>query len=439
MFPRLVLLPAAIALILVASLGLAFAQPPDPTVPASPLGARYTTVYLPDAPAATGASYPNSMTEGFEGAWPATGWTLSDQSSTDGGEFKWGARSCHPHTGSSAGWSVGGGVQGSLLNCGASYASNLNTWARYGPFDLSNATSASLKIYFWGTTEYDSECKYDYFYVGHSADGNSFNGSRGCGSMTNGTEGNGYYSFTLDLAPRLGLSQVYVALLMVSDSSVSAGGVMIDDIVLTSSGSGAITSTPTPTYTPPQPGTATSTPTYTPVEPDTPTPTSTSGLPHNSGRVTLPLILVGWPLPTPTPTNTPPPTNTSTPSPTPTVTPTPSPTVPGSGPQDGEWQGLTSQNQTIKFSVTNGGKLIPKMELRILYGGRCGINYATKYWYDIPVQNGSFSKKASDGSEITGAFGTTIAVNGTWKEVFATYYPSYCTLTLSGTWSGQAK
>lgn len=39
------------------------------------------------------------MNEGFESAWPATGWDIADLSSSEGGEYLFGKRDCHPHTG----------------------------------------------------------------------------------------------------------------------------------------------------------------------------------------------------------------------------------------------------------------------------------------------------------------------------------------------------
>ena len=79
------------------------------------------------------------MSQNFEGAWPASGWSLEDHGASDGGVYLWGKRNCHPRTGSYAGWSVGGGAQGDALACGANYPNHANTWAMYGPFDLSQA------------------------------------------------------------------------------------------------------------------------------------------------------------------------------------------------------------------------------------------------------------------------------------------------------------
>lgn len=212
------------------------------------------------------------MTEDFEGTWPKPGWDLNDYSNTDGGVYLLGKRSCRPRTGSYAGWTVGGGTNGQTLPCFGSYPHNLYTWAVYGPFDLSGAASASLRVYYWGETEYGgSSCPYDYLFLGHSVDNTNFYGYRLCGNFTSGPAGNGYYQANLDLGSRLGASQVWVGIVFVSDSSVTAQGITVDDILLD-----VVAATPpTPTRTP----TPTSTPTPSCIDTPTPLPPFTGTLP----------------------------------------------------------------------------------------------------------------------------------------------------------------
>jgi hypothetical protein len=242
------------------------------------------------------------MTQNFEGAWPAPGWQLSDQSSSDGGQYLWGKRNCHPRTGSFGGWSVGGGAQGSALSCLANYPNNANTAAVFGPFNLSNATAASLTYHFWGQTEGVSGCPFDRLFVGSSTNGVNFSGQGHCGNATNGPAGNGYYQGTLNLSNRLGQSQVWVAFAFVSDSSITFNGITIDDVTLNvTTGNNfkiylpvimrnfAPLSSDTPTATPTQTATPTG-PTSTPTNTPTRTPTATS---------------TRTPTPTQTPTRTP--------------------------------------------------------------------------------------------------------------------------------------
>lgn len=259
------------------------------------------------------------MTQNFEGAWPAAGWSLVDQSGDDGGEFLLGKRNCHPHSGSYAGWTVGGGAQGSALSCSANYPNNVDTWAEYGPFDLRQATSASLTYYLWGQAEAASDGCFDALIIADSINGSSYDhGSIYCGNATGGDAGNGYYRRTLDLSNRLGQAQVWIAVAFVSDGSITYIGMTVDDLTLDVVGQPTSTFTPTPT----RPPTATDTPTRAPTATWTPTRTPTRG---------------------PTPTSTSSPTRTPTPVPgatyaaylpaierpprvTPTFTPTATPT-----------------------------------------------------------------------------------------------------------------
>ncbi len=232
-------------------------------------------------------SAPAGMTQDFEGAWPAVGWQLSDESGADGGEFLWGKRDCHPHTGSYAGWSFGGGAQGSLLNCSANYPDSANTWAIYGPFDLRSATSAVLTFHVHGRTAGVEGCPWDYLFVGSSVNGAEFAGGRYCGDWTNGADGAGYHRRTLDLAGRLGQSQVWVGFRFYSNGSVTDLGFTIDDVALDVNGGPMVTPTRT----------ATSTRTATTTVPPNATPTSTP-----RARVSLPLLRRdNTPTPTPTP------------------------------------------------------------------------------------------------------------------------------------------
>ena len=246
---------------------------------------------LPDSHVKTTLAEPFStiMSENFEDDWPGTGWVLSDESSDDGGQFQWGKRNCHPHTGNYAGWSVGGGTEGGGLPCSAEYPNNARSWAIYGPFDLSHATGADATFHVWGRTAGAENCPWDFLYAGSSIDGANFLGSRLCGDWTQGNAGNGYHQYTIDLSSRLGERQVWLGFLFLSNASTTDIGFTIDDIILDVSGSES-TNTPTPTSTP------TATVEFTP-----------------AGSIYLPITIKRYPPPTPTPTATP----TATPTPTP--------------------------------------------------------------------------------------------------------------------------
>jgi hypothetical protein len=264
----------------------------------------------------TAATFPATMSEKFESSWPSSGWTLSDLSSTDGGEYLWGRRNCNPHSGGYAGWSVGGGAQGSTLQTACAnqpdlYPDNALTRAVYGPFDLSDVTSATVTYYIWGSTEWDGInrrdlCIYDSFTIEGYTDAGGVAHNQYCGDWTHGSDGNGYYKETLNLSPLLGPGQgnAWLKLEFSSDSNTGDIGMLVDDITL------SVTHQP-PTNTPTS--TPTSTPTNTPIGTPTNTPTSTpTNTPTNTvGQLTarpvyLPIAIRALP-PPPTPTPTPPP------------------------------------------------------------------------------------------------------------------------------------
>jgi hypothetical protein len=206
------------------------------------------------------------MIEDFETVWPSSGWVLTDTSELDGGEYLWGKRDCHPHTGTYGGWCVGGGADGSALTCSDVYTNEVTSWATYGPFSLATAGRASLQFHLWGEAEWIDTCDYDYLFVGSSTDGDNFLGDAYCGDWTDGDAGNGYHRLSLDLSSRLGESQVWIAFEFVSDYSNTYSGFTIDDVLLSTESSHlplvlrdysppAPSPTPTPTLSPcPQAG-----------------------------------------------------------------------------------------------------------------------------------------------------------------------------------------
>lgn len=189
------------------------------------------------------ARVPSSMRQSFEGVWPAPGWDVFDQSDTDGGQYLWGKRDCAPHTGSSSIISGRGGAQGGDLLCGENAPNNSDSWAVYGPFDLSRAVSAQLTFHLLGDTEYYEEdgldCRHDYLYVGYASSetyqnrAGNFYGEFWCGYYFEGDYANGYYQGTLDLGEVLGKSDVYIAFAFGSDGQKTSLGISIDDVILT--------------------------------------------------------------------------------------------------------------------------------------------------------------------------------------------------------------
>jgi hypothetical protein len=290
------------------------AQPPAVATPTGVPQARPANGGVQDGVSLTLATSPHDtaqvapaalvLAEGFEGAWPGA-WKLDDYSDLDDGNYLWGKRDCLAHSGNNAGWSVGGGSDGRDLDCSDQYPPNINTWAVYGPIDLSDATTAVVTLYLTGRSEAavrENGDPYDFLFIGsNTAAVGDFYGSRYWSNWTGGPDGNGYYKRTFDLSQddahnRLGESEVWVALAFFSDASVQDIGFLVDDIRLDVTTPAATpTRTPIPTRTPNQTPTRTSTPAV------KPTLTPRAGPP---APIYMPVLSRPFP-PTQTPTRTP--------------------------------------------------------------------------------------------------------------------------------------
>lgn len=165
--------------------------------------------------------------ENFEGTFPGS-WSVFDNYSGYG-EYYWAKRSCRPYQGSYSGWAVGGGANGSYLSCGSNYPNNAESWMVYGPFSLSGASDADLTFKLWlnAETNYDFICRLA-----------SINGTNFYGTCTTGNTG-GWVARELDLTNvptlgnLLGRSQVWIALVFDTDSSVTySEGAYVDNVLL---------------------------------------------------------------------------------------------------------------------------------------------------------------------------------------------------------------
>lgn len=217
----------------------ALAQPDPPASQSAERGrvaVDNATVTLDSAELPRRAATPAAVIvrEGFEGAWPSNGWTLIDDSNNDGGEFLWDDESCWPHQGNWAAFSHSGGANG-VAQCWDLYPNNLETWAIFGPFDLSAASDAVMTFYLTGSTEFQNNCPQsnDHLYVASSIDGVTFDiGTRYCGNWTGGPEANQYHADFMDLFDRLGEPQVWIAFMQFSNGSGRDIGMMIDDVAV---------------------------------------------------------------------------------------------------------------------------------------------------------------------------------------------------------------
>lgn len=162
--------------------------------------------------------------EGFELAFPGTVWDVyASFLSTDA---YWDDTNYTKYTGAWSGWCANGGTQSVVP--GMTYPVNMVAWMIFGPFDLSDATSATLSFKNWLDTELD----FDYLRYMASINGTNFYGGEASGNSA------GWVSRSLDLknVPVLGdltgEPEVWIAFQFTSDEAVNKLGAYIDDIVI---------------------------------------------------------------------------------------------------------------------------------------------------------------------------------------------------------------
>lgn len=158
-------------------------------------------------------------TEGFEGSFPNSGWTVADLSN-DGYERYWGRDDHKPHTGSWSAWPAKGGANG-LDPQFYYYPNNMYSWMIYGPFDLSNAVDAQTVFYLWR----EIEIGYDWVFFGVSADNTDYYGYFWDGYA-------GWTEMTVGYGDWVGDSTVWVAWVFFSDNVVYDDGPFVDDITI---------------------------------------------------------------------------------------------------------------------------------------------------------------------------------------------------------------
>ncbi len=221
----------------------ATATPTATRTPGGPWWVTYFPVILKNAPTPTPTATPtrtptvtntprpsgwvNIMTETFEGDFPR-GWQVFDEVANLQ-EHYWGKRDCRAYSGRYSGWAVGAGASGSRLSCGAAYPDTSTSVMINGPFSLSGATRAEIKLKLWINTEpfYDVLCLYV------SKDGRDFKGQCTSGQTSDWVDWNLDLSNVGSLGSLVGQPQVWLAIRFVSDETVSkTEGAYVDDIVV---------------------------------------------------------------------------------------------------------------------------------------------------------------------------------------------------------------
>jgi hypothetical protein len=254
--------------------------------------------------------------ESFEGTFPPAAWSATGH---------WGQANCEASAGSFSAWAEGNSELGceGLDNV---YHPNDNSRLIFGPFDLSDATTAALQFDAWLWS-----AEGDTFSWGASIDGSSFYGP----SLTNEFS-TMWESKSLDLAavPTLGdlrgEENVWIAFTWQSDEFAETfGGIYIDEVQIFKSVAGTPIATPSTT------------------------PTTTATKPAEGQRALYLPVLLKAPPPTPTPT----PTETATLLPTATMTASPTATKsPGNHPP--EFPNPFEKNALTELKYNSLGQLV---------------------------------------------------------------------------------
>ena len=170
------------------------------------------------------------FSDDFEGAFPGS-WKLYYGTGTESTTL-WGKSSYRAVGGSHSAWCAGGGS--SPQPPGGNYLPNMNVWLAYGPFDLSDATDATVDFDLWSNVDPGASNSYpDWIGLYVSTDG--FNTSPWGFSYTNTgqTWQHGTFNFKdVTQVASIGAHQVYIAFIFGSDGSTQYEGSYIDNVVI---------------------------------------------------------------------------------------------------------------------------------------------------------------------------------------------------------------
>jgi hypothetical protein len=165
------------------------------------------------------------MYEGFEGLFPSTGWEILGDPTWDDDDYV-------AYAGYWSVWCANGGKSG-IDPQYYYYQNNMDAWAIYGPFDLSDAESGSFSFRYWGKTESD----YDFFSYLVSINGQNFYGYTLSGDSGGWVEKSIDLTDVPDIGNVIGQNQVWIAFNFESDSSVTDEGAFVDEVYVHKLGS----------------------------------------------------------------------------------------------------------------------------------------------------------------------------------------------------------
>ena len=159
-------------------------------------------------------------------------WESFDNNGTDNGDYSWDDVMCNARSDGWSMWPANGGADALDPCAGQLYPNDAQSWLLHGPFNLTGASRAWVDFYFRN----HSELVYDKLAWAASVDGSHFYGYAISGTQDGGPFGNGYNLMRMDLSSVYqlgdvrGRSQVWLAFVFKSDSSVTDAGPFLDDV-----------------------------------------------------------------------------------------------------------------------------------------------------------------------------------------------------------------
>jgi subtilisin-like proprotein convertase family protein len=166
------------------------------------------------------ASWQMVKSESFEGAFPNSYWSVSDDNPNDGREYFWDDDDYRHHASTYAAWPANGGANG-LDPANSNYPPNMNSWMVYGPINLSSATAFEVSFWMWRQIQPNL----DTIYFGVSHDGGLFDGYSWSGDAN-------WQEYVFRLNQYTGDDSVWVAWQFGSNGSIEYEGAWVDDILI---------------------------------------------------------------------------------------------------------------------------------------------------------------------------------------------------------------
>ena len=173
------------------------------------------------AGAGVAASAGTIFYDGFEGG--GSSWSV-------GGAPTWGITTYRAAAGQASAYCAG-----DPIGAPGPYADNMNAWLIAGPFDLSAVTAAVFSYDLYYSTEADR----DFVQAMVSIDGVNFSGLQYSGATQGWADGGIDLGNVPTLGNVCGLSQVWIAFVFVSDSSITDEGAYVDEVRIAAGGGGS--------------------------------------------------------------------------------------------------------------------------------------------------------------------------------------------------------